>query len=810
MPNGGREAGRGRSSRPGVRRAILLAAWALALAIPGRAADYTAQRLRLSDQQSDDLLGWSVAVSGDTAAVGAPGDDDGGAESGSVVVHTRSGGTWTESAKVSNPYAGAGDRFGDRVALDGDTLLVAANSGVHVFLRADGTWTRRQLLVMPEAAYPDPGFGRSVALDGDTAVVGAPGAYTDGSFVGAAYVFTRADGAWALQQRLTCGPWDTERDFGVSVAIDGETVVVGADGHGFAYGGGAAFVFTRADGAWTLQQKLKAADAEDDDSDEFGISVAVDGDTAIVGAALDDAGGEDAGSVHLFRRSGGTWTLSRKLLSPEPGAYGQFGAAVALEGPMALVGAPFENDFNGASHILRRTGGLWTAIQELTTPEAISFSFLGIAVAFDGGTALAGATNAYDPYYLGVPGAAYAFAEFRPTLSIETDALPSGTTTAPYQAQVVCDFGVPPYAWSVVAGKLPSAGGLDPDTGAVDGVAGAPGDYSFTLRVIDSHGAVHQRGYDVVIHDLPALDPAPALVAALGRPFLGDLGWTGGTPGITASVAAGALPAGLSLDGDTGAIAGTPTAAGRFLPTVRVTDSLGAYGEAPVAVDVAPVLDLGAGPVRIASGERILRALELVRGTALTVQVRFPAGSLGAGALRVLSQTGVPLDLGDAVRQAKTSLQVRGFLVPATGRYFVEVVTPEGFAGEVALGVGVKAPKKSAGQGEVAGAGTFTATFSTLPGALATLQVKAAKGGAAVPAIVGVRDEEGNDLLVASELKEGKKSAVLTMKTPLPGGDLTVEFGARDGTAGAVLWTAKIKEPAAYGFSLPGVSSGNE
>ena len=142
-------------------------------------------------------------------------------------------------------------------------------------------------------------FGASVAVSGDTAVIGARFEATGGVNAGAAYVFTRSGGAWTQQAKLMASDAQSSDYFGYSVAVSGDTAVIGA--YGEATGGsyaGAAYVFTRTGGSWTQQAKLMASDAQENDL--FGVSVAVSGDTAVIGARLEATGGSSAGAAYVF------------------------------------------------------------------------------------------------------------------------------------------------------------------------------------------------------------------------------------------------------------------------------------------------------------------------------------------------------------------------------------------------------------------------------------------------------------------------------------------------------------------------------
>ena len=207
--------------------------------------------------------------------------------------------------------------FRSSVALNGDTALVGAYSddtargfdagSAYVYVRSGGVWTQQTRLEAGDGSAQDL-FGVSVALRGDTALVGA---YQDdtaaGPNAGSAYVFVRSGGVWTQQARLWASDGTTNDYFGVSVALSGETALVGAH-----FDVGNAYVFVRSGAAWTEQARLGASDGSAGDG--FGMSVALSGDTALVGAPYDDtATGVDAGSAHVFVRNGTNWSSSAQL-----------------------------------------------------------------------------------------------------------------------------------------------------------------------------------------------------------------------------------------------------------------------------------------------------------------------------------------------------------------------------------------------------------------------------------------------------------------------------------------------------------------
>ena len=325
-------------------------------------------KLTASDAAAADLFGGSVALSGDTIVMGARGDDDAGNQSGSAYVFVRSGSTWNEQAKLTASDAEGGDNFGYSVALSGDTAVVGAwiddhaggnlAGSAYVFLRSGTSWTEQAKLTASDAEDFDR-FGVSVAVSGDTAVVGA---HSDGDQFGSAYVFVRNGTSWSEQAKLTASDAATDDEFGRSVALSGDTAVVGSfhDDHAGGPDAGSAYVFVRSGTGWSEQAKLTASDAAG--GDEFGLSVALSGDTAVVGAVSDDhAGGTNAGSVYVFLRSGTSWNEQAKLTASDAAASDSFGFAVAFAGDTAVVGARNDDDNgfgSGSAYVFVRSGVL--------------------------------------------------------------------------------------------------------------------------------------------------------------------------------------------------------------------------------------------------------------------------------------------------------------------------------------------------------------------------------------------------------------------------------------------------------------------
>ena len=351
-----------------------------------------------------DFFGADVAVDGDTAVVGSIFDDDNGHASGSAYVFARIGNSWMQQAKLLPADGADDDNFGRSVALDGDTAIIGAqddndnghNSGsAYVFVRSAGVWTE-QAKLLPADGTGSAQFGIAVAIDGDTVVVGAHRDTTNGFRSGSAHIFTRDVGVWTEQAKLLPVDGAAEDTFGVDVAVDGDTTVIGAGGDDD--GGldsGSAYVFTRTAGVWTEQAKLLPADGAD--GDDFGASVAVDGDSTVIGARFDDDHGPQSGSAYVFTRTAGVWTEQAKLLPIGGAAYYEFGSRVAHEGDIAVIGAPRDDEGggdSGAVHLFARTGSGWMAQDKLLASDGAPSDYFGNAVALAGDTVVIGAPQA--------------------------------------------------------------------------------------------------------------------------------------------------------------------------------------------------------------------------------------------------------------------------------------------------------------------------------------------------------------------------------------------------------------------------------
>ena len=321
-------------------------------------------KIQASDKEAGDHFGESVAISGDTAIVGARFENSGGDFAGAAYLFERPEGgenNWGEVAKIQASDIEMEDRFGSGVAISGDTAIVGAfgadtngltAGAAYLFKRNQGganDWGQVAEVLASDKQRHDR-FGISVAISGDTAIVGAAGSSVLGSFTQAAYLFERNEGGgdnWGQVAKIQASNKEAGDAFGTSVAISGDTAIVGAPFEDT--GGsdaGAAYLFERNEGGannWGQVVEILASDKQA--GDRFGFSVAISGDTAIVGAQLEGTGGLNAGAAYLFERNEGganNWGQVAEILASDKQAGDRFGFSVAISGDTAIVGAQLE------------------------------------------------------------------------------------------------------------------------------------------------------------------------------------------------------------------------------------------------------------------------------------------------------------------------------------------------------------------------------------------------------------------------------------------------------------------------------------
>ncbi len=292
------------------------------------------------------------------------------------------------------------DYAGKSVSVSGDVAVVGSNeddvgldSGTaYIFRAIAGKWEQEAKLIASDGADFD-FLGRSVAISGDTVLVGAYADDDAGESSGSAYVF-RFDGLqWNEEANLTASDASLGDRFGLAVALSNDVAVIGAafDRDGGSYTG-SAYVY-RFDGAdWVEEAKLTAADAKPNDL--FGYFVAVSGDRVVVGTPLDDELGNDAGAVHVYRFDGRSWNLEARLAASDAAPFDQFGFSVAVSDDRVAVGAHLDDDAgsrSGAAYIFRFDGAEWVEEAKLTASDAAALDQFGAAISISSDTVVIGA-----------------------------------------------------------------------------------------------------------------------------------------------------------------------------------------------------------------------------------------------------------------------------------------------------------------------------------------------------------------------------------------------------------------------------------
>ncbi len=381
--------------------------------------------IKSPDPEPNALFGTAVSLLGDRLIVGAPSS---GPPFGRVAVFERTDGQWAVVQQIDTPRLEGGGTDGlfawsvasatNFFAVSSVGFSLGGSGSVRIFRNNTGSWLFDSAFgyIRPELgpSHPMDLFGASLALtpgppSGETMVVGAPGystgelpiSFFDRDYSGAAYIFQNTNSLWteaALLRASNAGgsyecqecelfacPTTGEGDgFGASVAIWGETVVVGAPGEASAATGvngnesddsapaaGAAYVFERIDGTWEQTAYLKASNT--DAGDRFGFAVAIRGDTIVIGAEREDSGDAanqgddsaiDAGAAYVFERMGGTWEQTQYLKASNVQEGYFFGATLAMTDTTLVVGSPGESSVggqdSGAAYVFTIVDSAWT------------------------------------------------------------------------------------------------------------------------------------------------------------------------------------------------------------------------------------------------------------------------------------------------------------------------------------------------------------------------------------------------------------------------------------------------------------------
>jgi len=309
-----------------------------------------ADKLTAVDGASNDYFGISTAISGDYAIIGAHGDDDKATDSGAAYVYYRNGTKWTPTAKLVDSAGAASDLLGYAVSISGDFVIVGAylddqsatNQGSAIIYKNNGKSFSQEVKLLANDPAASDYFGRSVSISGNTAIVGAYGDDDNGAGSGSAYIFVYDGSSWTQQTKLTASDGEADDNFGWSVAISGDYAIVGAYiDDDCASNCGAAYIFKRNSTVWSETQKITPPDGLADD--HFGYQVAISNTHALVGARNHYIQGDESGVAYLYELNGTSWKLQKKIFSPHVNPEDNFGVSVALSENHAIIGAELDD-----------------------------------------------------------------------------------------------------------------------------------------------------------------------------------------------------------------------------------------------------------------------------------------------------------------------------------------------------------------------------------------------------------------------------------------------------------------------------------
>ena len=370
------------------------------------------------------LFGVSAAISGDVLVVGAPITDS----FGSVFVFVKPKNGWahlTQTAKLTPTGTDPNDDVGISVSISGDTVVAGSSQDLdggkgsgaaYVFVKPPGGWKDTTNIVKLTTDDPGATFGASVAVEGDTIVVGQPDTYPY-TTPGAAYVFVKPANGWkhATQTaKLTASDGQTGDELGCSAAISGRTIVSAAPGNGT--DNGKAYIFVEPTRGWTnMTQAAELTASDGGPSEFFGAAAVIRGGTVIVGAPYKSM----HGAAYVFTRPASGWrnaTESARLTSSDPGTT-WFGYSLALDGRKAIVGDPHysrrQNTREGAAFVYNKPKDGWKTTSQfsdkLTGSDAKLVTFFGTSVAVAPSAVMVGA--AWAGFGFNPYGAMYIFAE---------------------------------------------------------------------------------------------------------------------------------------------------------------------------------------------------------------------------------------------------------------------------------------------------------------------------------------------------------------------------------------------------------------
>ena len=518
-----------------MKRFIIVLSLAIVLsqlaAIPA-GAQSNDTKLIPSDGDAEDNFGAAVAIDSNTIVVGARYDDDNGSNSGSAYVFSDNGSGWSEIAKLTPSDGAAGDMFGAAVAIDGNIIVVGArydddngssSGSAYVFSDNGSGWSETAKLIPGDGVTGD-NFGWSVSISGNIIVVGSWQDDDNGSGSGSAYVFSDNGSGWAEVAKLIPSDGAGGDEFGYSVAVSGSNTVVGAtadDDNGSS--SGSAYVFSDNGSGWSQVAKLIPSDGALGDT--FGNMVSIDGNTIVVGARYGDDNGSSSGSAYVFNDYGNSWSQVTKLTPDDGDAGDMFGWSVSISENVIVVGSWKDNtngSGSGSAYVFNNNGDSWSQAAKLVAGDGAGGDEFGYSVAARGSTIVVGAKA--DDDNGSNSGSAYVY-QFLPSSSEPPVACAGG----PYivnEGDVVSldasgsyapDSSIISYEWDL---------DHDDDYGDATGVNTTvvfddDGLYTVGLRVTNSHGESDTAMASVTVGNLPPeVNAGPDQIVNLGDNFI--------------------------------------------------------------------------------------------------------------------------------------------------------------------------------------------------------------------------------------------------------------------------------------------------
>ena len=492
--------------------------------------DYMMSKLLPDDGASSDFFGRSVSISGTTAIVGTYGDDNVGSESGSAYIFEYTANGWEQVDKLIPDDAFGEDYFGTCVSIDGTTAVVGAHGNdddgsfsgsAYIFERTVGGWEQVAKLTADDASTED-NFGYSVAISGDTVIVGAWGDDDLGSYSGSAYVFQCTTGSWEQVAKLTAGDGGTNNWFGYSVSLSGTTAIIGANyDNDNGEGSGSAYIFECTASGWEEVAKLIASDGTIDE--HFGCSVSISGTTAIVGAYYDDDNGNASGSAYLFELTTSGWEQIEKITASDNAGGDVFGYSVSVCGNRAIVGA-YGDDSNvsnsGSAYQFEHTTTGWEQIDKLTANDRASGDYFGYSVAINDTTVIVGVRNDDDNRV--DSGSAYIFQSL-PAIDLQATSDSGLSDTDNLTNDITPTFDISAASYYRVYRDGVQVSGDYESAPSFTSEALSDGVYAFTVVALDAAGnETHASTALNVTIDTVAQDPSGIIPDLLAGSDLGD------------------------------------------------------------------------------------------------------------------------------------------------------------------------------------------------------------------------------------------------------------------------------------------------